>query len=257
MQRTYLGLMGVAAMLWASASAQADLYDSPATYRIRITQDTNGYAMGNAGEFTIENAPTPPGENLPASVVFGAASDKNGTSFQTFCVEYSEHINPPANYWADITEYATGGNGGWDGNKGPGGSHSDDLSYGTAYLYTQFRTGALFSAGYQSAPSFARENDARALQIAIWLLEGERTEGQLAGETNLAQGKIWRDQAVSAVANNVWTAGLGNVRVLNLWGDAGRTEFRQDQLIMIPAPGAALLATLGLAMVGFVRRRFA
>ncbi|RJP33331.1 MAG: hypothetical protein C4547_12555 [Phycisphaerales bacterium] len=238
----------------AAAPVRADIYALPAQYKVHIAQDTNGYAMSNAGEFTITNI------SLPGNVLFGLASDKSGDSLQTFCVEYQEHIAPPREYWADITTYATGGGGSPDGNKGPGGSPSDDLEPETAYLYTLFRNGSLFTAGYESTPSPDRENDARALQIAIWLLEGERSEAQLVGETNLAQGKAWRNQAVAAVDNGDWT-GLGNVRVLNLWGDRDRKNwrnewfFKQDQLIMIPSPGAAILAVMGMGLFGFTRRR--
>ncbi len=252
MHRKCLLMMGGAALLAAASAARADLYDSPATYKVHIAQNNN-YAMGNAGEFTITNV------SLPSGVVFGASSDISGNSFQTFCVEHSEHIGPPATYWADITDYATEGGGGSNGNKGPGNKPSDDVSPETAYLYTQFRTGALGAEGYEYTPGDDREKDARSLQIAIWLLENERTVGQLGSELLSVKNQAitWRDLAVDAVANNVWTSGIGNVRVLNLWGDANRTIFRQDQLVMIPAPGAAILAALGLGMVGFVRRRFA
>lgn len=52
--------------------------------------------------------------------------------------------------------------------------------------------------------------------------------------------------------------GIGNVRILNLWGDPDRIKFKfkQDMLVMVPAPGAVALGLVGLVSVGWIRRRF-
>ena len=58
---------------------------------------------------------------------------------------------------------------------------------------------------------------------------------------------------------NQWGAdSIGNVRVMILYeeGYAGEADYSiQNQLVMIPAPGAALLASLGISMITCLRRR--
>ena len=88
------------------------------------------------------------------------------------------------------------------------------------------------------------------MQTAIWYLQG----GQVGapGATTLA-GK-WVAEAQSAVAGT-WGDTIGSVRVLNLTRTvSGVTTYHQDQLVMVPLPGAAfagfgLLAGIGMASV--------
>jgi hypothetical protein len=203
----------VSAVALVAFAAQADM----------IRLDTSAFSAGVGGEFTA----TPLSGNVGLT---GLAGDLSGGSFQTFCMEYDEHFRPGNIFTVVINTGAVGGG-------TPSGF--DPLDPRTAYLYTLFRTGTLGAYNYGSS----REDTARDLQRAIWFIEDEN-----GGENNAF---VALANAAVAPGGEWYGRGIGDVRVMNLYNENGTRA--QDQLTLIPAPGA--LALLGLAGLGAARRR--
>jgi len=225
------------------------------------------YRLGNGGEFQARvwsgNAgKTGMASDTGSSVPGGRATPGTGssayTSFQTFCLELSEHIdlnpgspqNPANQVTVSISTAAVGG--------GVGGGNPDYISPETAFLYTQFRRGVLPDYTYDNnAPvdGLTRAETARALQLAFWKLEHEVATLTVGG-ANGAGSQAVLDLAnayLALAAASGWTD-IGNVRVLNYLRTNG--EPGQSVLTIIPLPTAGGLAMAGLLGCGMTRRRF-
>jgi hypothetical protein len=168
---------------------------------------------------------------------------------EVFCVEKNEYINFNTTYYATVNTYATaGGVGGRDLDlNGDTVNDADSLDPMTAYLYEQFITGNLVGYDYDNT-GVGRVASANALQMVIWGIEDElgSTWTPAAG----LQTTFYNDALANAGSS------IGAVRILNLYESASLTGNKQDQLCMVvPTPGALLLGSLGLSLVGWVRRR--
>ena len=208
-----------------------------------------GYYSGLGGEFTIYNS----GLSVAAYAASTSGKKTPGNSFQSFCLEWNELIMPPfTNITTEMDTAAIQG--------GLAGGTPDPLDPMTAYLYTQFATGALSS--YTYTPGMGRAMDAGQLQKAIWYIEEEigltwvggvltqtvsPTDALGAGSKALT----WYNEA--SAAN--WTD-IGSVRVLNPYHSSVREDF-QSQLYLVPVPGAVLLGFLGLGYAGMKLRKLA
>ncbi|MFT3686235.1 MAG: PEP-CTERM sorting domain-containing protein [Phycisphaerales bacterium] len=203
----------VAALSAVAGSALA--YDGVAT----VTQ--NAYSSGSGGEFTV----TPTSGYLGEA---GLPADLSNSSWESFCMEHNEVFSPGGSYNMNINVAAV---------EGGAGGPSLALDPRTAYLYWNFRMGTLLGYDYGAG----RQSTAGDLQAAIWYIQGNQAGGSNNYFVALAE---------TVIGLGGWS-GIGDVRVLNVYD--GNGNLAQDQLTIVPTPGAAAL--MGLGMIGAARRR--
>jgi hypothetical protein len=202
------------------------------------------FQNGDGGEF---NAVTTP---------FG--SSPNLGSFATFCIESSEFIEQPPSgpYTYTINTGAVPGDAGADATDPNTGLPMDNISIGTAWLYSQFSAGTLTldngTGSYFDADQLANAGE---LQQAIWYLEDE-APGVDNGYVSLAQTTLGNLTLAQVEADS---NGAYDVVALNLFDSSG--NLAQDQLAVVPGlnpvpePATLALASLGGLGVLLLRRK--
>ncbi len=170
--------------------------------------------------------------------------------YASICIEKDETFSLNTSYYGVMNENyeATRGGNVWSGEIGKSAvvasDGADQLDYSSAWLFTQFVT---------NNPDY--QNQA-ALQNAIHYIEAENT-----ALTNIQIGSagwnpnknLWQKYVEDALASGANS--YGGVRVLNLWADAAHTKFAQESVRVCPGPGAIVSASMGMAFVGYLRRR--
>lgn len=231
------------ALMVGSATVLADP-NPPLAGQVLVAGRPN--AINNGGEFRIE---------VVGGAGLAAMGFHAGRVFDTFCIELDETVNVGNTYDVYINDTAYGGGADTGGGSGFSGD-GDPLSAQTAYLYTQFWNGSL--AFYEFGESgetgggllggLNRAQTARALQLAIWVLEGEIAD--VTGAAGTSAERDLADWYIFEANNSGWTT-IGQVRVLNM----GTNGQNQDMLIIIPLPQAGALAALGIGGLAIRRRR--
>lgn len=250
------GVLALAFSVTFASNAFAD--------KITLTGHTD-YRDGVGGEFNIRAHDAGGAALLAEALASGyffagpsnVAGSANGTmmqaspdtvvGFQTFCLEYNEHISLGGTYDAQIGSAAINGGVGIGG--GPTSPRSDPISAGTAYLYSLFATGTL--AGYEYANGPTRAADAELLQKTFWYLENERTLAEIGGNNSFLTLAF---TALGGEANARADNTLFNVGVLNLSSSSGQ---HQSQLILRAPDGGVTVILLGLGLGGlaWLRRK--
>ncbi len=225
--------LGVVAGLLVAANAFANL---------TVTLSSNPYSSGSGGEFTATTSGGSFLSGYNASAILGGG-------FETFCIDTADAFHSSTVYDVTLgsTTTATSGN---------------QISLGTAYLYSQFAAATLGGYNYGAG----RVTSAGLLQNTLWALEGEiSSTGVFVNSNpfyNLLLTTFGTITAAKADAN-----GLYGVQVMQLTDANSRVG--QSMLVetppnprdvgSVPEPstfvaGAMLLLPFGISVARILRK---
>jgi hypothetical protein len=220
-KKLLIGLVALAAAVAFKSSAVTVTVDQVA-----------GYYLAD-GEFNVSGVL---GSGYTAAALYNNNSSALG--FGTFCIDRGVGIVIPGTYTATV--YANE----IDPFSGA------PLTQGAAWLYSQFATGGNFNGvtSYNYTPGTGRVNAAYALQLAIWVLQGQYDISSIVpgsnGFINAAINKF------TTLANAELAASYGQygVGVLGLQNTQTGAQV-QPMLALLPDGGATVML-LGMALSG-------
>jgi hypothetical protein len=180
-----------------------------------------------------------------------------GSSFNTFCLGTQVDYSPNTTYGYQISDQV----------QPPQVGPPAFVTWGTAWLYSQYRAGNIGSGSLNNVV-----ND--ALQEAIWTLQGQTYSGIITLSTDSAAHAAtlaadlasFLNAAASAASAASVSSDLNNangafgVYALNMFtGSSSSPSYVQPQLAIVPEPttmiaGALLLLPLGASTLRVLRR---
>ncbi len=232
------GIVGTTALI-ASPSAFASFIGTGSLY---ITAPGYFATGDQAGPYSVSSLTPLTGANP-------------GSSFTTFCLGSQVDYYPGTTYNYQISDSVqpTSGVG------APG-----YVTWGTAWLYSQYRDGLLGGGAGVNNPA----ND--ALQEAFWTLQNQSLSGVYFTPDQTAYSNYLSEASAAAAAahlssDEVDANGAFGVYALNLCSGSGNNiNYYQPQLCMVPVPepstyvaGAMMLLPFGASALRIVRKRLA
>lgn len=226
------------ALVGASLLAASNLFAQvTGTGSLYITAPNFG--PDQAGPYVVQNVNVASGVNP-------------GSTFLTFCIGSQVDYYPSSTYTYQISSQVA-----------PNTVSPGFVTWGTAYLYSQFLSGGAGQNTDITTTSAKELND--ALQVAIWDLQGQITSGitYSAPSVNMTDVTNFLNAAASAatsagVNDEANANGAFGVYALNMYSG---TQSMQPELVQVPVPepstvlaGAVLLAPLGISTLRLVRK---
>jgi hypothetical protein len=177
----------------------------------------------------------------------------NGNGFQTFCVNRDVNFTYGVAYNTTLSSHIPG-------------NPLNELSLGSAYLYSQFALGTL--TGYDYATTLdARRSDSKWLQRTLWALEGQYASSSVfTGSNPFYNTLISVFSTIDAAKADA--LGAYGVKVMQL--TSAQNVIAQSQLVYLGSPqpgvgvvpepstvvaGALLLLPFGVSTIRILRRK--
>jgi hypothetical protein len=242
-------LIGAAVLINASSA-----FASLGTGTLSITAPNYNGPSGTgdqAGPYTVTSLTVSTGV-----VPVGTAPND---SFQTFCLGSQIDFTPPASYHSQISDTVQ------PAGPAPGGVGAPGyVTWGTAWLYSQFRAGTL------SGLTHITDND--ALQVAIWTLQNQSLSGisfgtganltTIQNDATALENFVATQAGKAGVSDTSDAAGAFGVYALNMYtGTSTSPSYVQPELVLVPVPepatvlaGALVALPLGLSVVRSLRK---